>query len=159
MSNIYMTCGKVCSGKSTYAKMLRDTHRAVILSIDEIMLALFGQDAGEQHDQYVASIKAYLLDKSLEILQTGINVVLDWGFWTAQERQSARQFYESRAIKCEFHYIDIENAEWHRRIEARNREVLSGNSDAYYIDDGLATKFEAIFEPPSKSEIDVWVEQ
>ena len=48
MAKVYMMCGRICSGKSTYAKALREMHHAVILSVDEITLALFGQDAGEQ---------------------------------------------------------------------------------------------------------------
>ena len=34
-----MICGKLCSGKSTYAKKLQQEGKAVVLSIDEIMLA------------------------------------------------------------------------------------------------------------------------
>ena len=36
-------------------------------SVDEIMLALFGQDAGEKHDDYVAGIKEYLYHSSEEV--------------------------------------------------------------------------------------------
>lgn len=50
MPKVVMTCGKLCSGKTTYAKKLQKESKAVILSVDEIMLALFGQDAGEKHD-------------------------------------------------------------------------------------------------------------
>lgn len=40
-SKIYLICGKICSGKSTYSQKLRDEHKAVILSVDEITLVLF----------------------------------------------------------------------------------------------------------------------
>ena len=55
---VIMTCGKICSGKSTYARKLRDEYKAVILSVDEITLALFGQDAGGKLDGYVEKLKA-----------------------------------------------------------------------------------------------------
>ena len=90
-----MTCGKLCSGKTTYAKKLQKEGKAVILSIDEIMLAVFGKDAGEKHDEYVAGIKQYLYQKTLEIIHNGLNVVLDWGFWTKEERAFARSFFSS----------------------------------------------------------------
>ena len=73
-------CGKLCSGKSTYVNKIKQAHKAVILSVDEIMLSVFGQDAGEKHDYYVERIKAYQYAKSVEIAASGINVVLDWGF-------------------------------------------------------------------------------
>ena len=53
MAKVFMICGKLCSGKSTYAETLRKKHSAVILSVDEIMLTIFGQNAGEKHDDYL----------------------------------------------------------------------------------------------------------
>ncbi|MBR4223349.1 MAG: ATP-binding protein [Oscillospiraceae bacterium] len=158
MAKVYIMCGKICSGKSTYSRKLRDEHRAVILSVDEITLALFGQDAGDKLDYYVERTEEYLYAKSLEIVSTGIDVVLDWGFWKRSEREYARDFYSRNGIVCEFHYIDIDPDEWRRRIAVRNEAVLDHKSDAYYVDDGLAAKFEAIFEKPDRDEIDVWVD-
>ena len=153
MAKVYLMCGKICSGKSTHAQELRTLHKAAVLSVDEITLALFGQDAGEKHDYYVEKAEEYLYRKSAELIETGINVVLDWGFWTKQERDYAREFYGSRGINSELHYISISDEEWRRRIEKRNADVLAGKSDAYFIDSGLAAKFESIFEPPADDEI------
>lgn len=80
MPKVIMTCGRICSGKSTYAQKLRLEYSAVILSVDEITLALFGNEAGEKLDDYVCRAEKYLYDKSLEIIETGTNVILDWGF-------------------------------------------------------------------------------
>ena len=157
MSKVFIMCGKLCSGKSTYANKIRQTHNAVILSIDEIMLSVFGSDAGEKHDYYVEKIKDYLYKKSLEIAGSGINVVLDWGFWTKKEREFARDFYSSRNIDFEFYYLDVDADERSRRIEKRNQSILNHESDAYFVDEGLAEKFESIFEIPTKDEIDIWV--
>ena len=158
MPKVYLMCGKICSGKTTHANQLRTQHRAVVLSVDEITLALFGQDAGDQHDTYVERAENYLYHKSLEILESGINVVLDWGFWTKQERDYARNFYGSRNVEHEFHYIDISDSEWEKCLRQRNRDVLERRTDAYYVDEGLAAKFASIFEKPDRSEIDVWIE-
>ena len=158
MPKVMMMCGKLCSGKTTYAKNLRKVGKAVILSIDEIMLALFDQDDGEKHDDYVAGINGYLYRKSLELIDSGIDVILDWGFWTKEERDYARSFYGSNGVVNEFHFIDIEDSEWRRRIEKRNQDVLSNNSSAYYVDEGLLEKFDAIFERPDPSEMDFRVE-
>ncbi len=158
MPKVIMMCGKLCSGKTTYAENLRNAGKAVILSVDEIMLALFDQNAGEKHDDYVARIKGYLYQKSLEIIDSGIDVILDWGFWTRKERVCARSFYGANGIMNEFHLIDIDDSEWRRRIERRNQDVLANNSNAYYVDEGLLGKFDAIFEKPDPSEIDFRVE-
>lgn len=157
MAKVIMTCGKICSGKSTYAARMRKKHNAVLLSIDEIMLAMFGQYVGEMHDEYVARAEKYLFGKSLEIIESGINVVLDWGVWTKSERSEAREFYKSRGIDYELHYIDVSDEVWRERIAKRNDSISKGELDAYYVDENLAAKFGAIFEPPSTDEIDVRV--
>jgi predicted kinase len=131
-------------------------HHAVLLSSDEITLALFGQHCGDRHDDYVERAQRYLFHKSLEILAQGIPVVLDWGFWTKEKRRAARVFYESRGIQCEFHYIDVSNDVWHRNIAIRNQAVRDGKTDAYYVDEGLMKKLQSLFEAPDKDEIDVW---
>lgn len=157
MAKVIMTCGRICSGKSTYAAKLRRERGAVLLSIDEIMLSMFGQHAGEMHDEYVARTERYLLDKSLEIIDSGIDVVLDWGMWTKVERAEAREFYSSRGIDYELHYLDIPDIVWRERISKRNLAISENGLNAYYIDDNLAAKFGAIFESPNDNEIDVRV--
>ena len=88
MPKVIMICGKICSGKTTYANKIKSTNHAVILSVDEIMLALFGQNVD---GEYVSKVKSYLYKKSLGILEAGINVVLDGGFWTHDERKFAKK--------------------------------------------------------------------
>lgn len=157
MAKVIMTCGKICCGKSTYAGQIRKRDGAVLLSIDEIMLALFDGNAGHMHDEYVERTEKLLLDKSAEIVGTGINVVLDWGFWTKAKRSYVREFFKARDIQCEFHYIDVSDEVWRQRLNKRNELVSAGKVSAYFVDDGLAAKFESIFEAPSDDEIDVWV--
>lgn len=154
MAKAYLICGKICCGKSTYAEQLRILNNAVLLSTDEITLALFGQHCGDKHDEYVERTEKYLLNKSLELIQKDINVVLDWGFWTKAERESVKEFYKSRNIECELYYIDISDETWKARLKKRNSEVLAEETCAYYIDDNLAEKFASIFEVPSEDEID-----
>lgn len=158
MAKVFMICGKLCSGKSTYAERLRKKHRAVILSVDEIMLTIFGQNAGEKHDDYLKKTQEYLYRKSLDILGRDIRIILDWGFPAKKERDFAKNFYRAKNIPFEFHYIDIHDAEWHNRIEKRNQDVLAGKANAYYVVDELIAKLDSVFEKPDRTEIDVWIQ-
>ena len=155
MTKVYLICGKICCGKTTYAQKICNENNAVLLSVDEITLALFGQHCGEKHDEYVERTEKYLLNKSLELIENNINVVLDWGFWTKAERETAKEFYKPRNIVCELHYIDISDEVWKSRLHKRNNAVLANETSAYYVDDNLAAKFASIFEVPSEDEIDV----
>lgn len=157
MAKVILLCGKLCSGKSTYAEKLRAELGAAVLTVDEIMLALFGQDAGEKHDSYVQKLMKLLLHKSVELAAAEIPVILDTGLWTKRERKAAREFYQSHDVACEIHYINVTDEEWQKRIAKRN-EISADNSSAYYIDAGLVEKAGRIFETPSREEIDVWVD-
>ena len=158
MSKVILICGKICSGKTTYAVRLCHDSRAVLLSVDEIMLAVFGQHAGDHHDEYARRIQQFLLEKSVGIIRNGIDVLLDWGFWTKQGRIAAKSYFRSRGIDCELHYIDISNEEWISRLNRRNADVAAGAVSAYYVDDNLASKFQSRFEPPTMDEIDVTIQ-
>ena len=155
MAKVFLICGKICCGKTTYAEKLCAENNAVLLSIDEITLALFGQHCGDKHDVYVEITEKYLLNKSLELIQKDINIVLDWGFWTKAERKSVKEFYKSRDIECELHYIEISEETWQYRLNKRNDAVLAKEISAYYVDENLAAKFASIFEIPDEDEISI----
>ncbi len=157
MAKVILLCGKLCCGKSTYASAICREHRAVTLSIDELMLALFGPYTGERHDLYAARAEAFLLGKSVELVQAGLDVVLDWGPWQKEKRAEIRAFYAGRGIPFELHYLKIDDATWRARIETRNRAVARGKCGAYPVDGNLLTKFESRYEPPDPTEVDVWV--
>ena len=155
MAKVIMTCGRICCGKSTYARRLRDERGGVILSIDDLMLALFPEGAGEMHDCYACQTESYLLDLSLEILRGGTDVILDWGLWTREQRDRLREFYRAHNFPCEIHYLRISDDEWQRRIRQRNGSRTDGSS--YYVDEGLLDKVESLFEEPAEDEIDLIV--
>ena len=157
MAKVILLCGRLCCGKSTYAAKLCREGRAVTLSVDAVMLALFGPYVGERHDLYAARTEKFLLEKSLELVRAGVDVVLDWGPWQKEKRTAIRGFYAARGIPFELHALEVDDATWRARIETRNRAVARGECDAYPVDENLLAKFASRYEPPDPSEVDVWV--
>lgn len=157
MPKAILICGKLASGKSFYSEKLRRKEHAVVLSVDEITLALFDSRLGDMHEEICARTQQHLFQKSLEVLEAGVNIILDWGFWQKRSRDEARAFYETRGIPCETHYIDVPNEIWEKNIDRRNRAVAEGTTAAYPIDAELIGKLESLFEAPTRDEIDVWV--
>lgn len=153
MPKVLIMCGKICSGKSTYAEKLKLENKAVILSVDELTLALFENQAGEKLDFYVEKLKEYFLKKSLDIVEAGADVILDWGFWTKKERDYAREFYDSRNISYQFYYMNVGIDEWKKRILKRNQEIKREQLEAYPIDKGLLSKVEKMFKEPDRKEL------
>ncbi len=153
MAKVIATCGRICCGKTTYAKALIKKSGGVLLSCDEITLGVLGGQLGDRHDEILQRIQQYLLTKALEILRNGSDVVLDWGLWTREERSRIRHFFKEHGFEYELHYLDIPEGEWQERINKRNLLVSKGQSDDYFVDDGLYGKAISLFEPPSDDEI------
>ena len=141
MAKVILVCGPIASGKTEYAKRLIAGCRGILLSVDEIMLALFGSDAGDGHDALVERGQAYLLAKAVELVGRGVDVVLDWGFWTAEERREVTAFWGSRNICVQWHCMEVSRDVLERNLARRNREIEAGSVKFYYFDDALAARF------------------
>lgn len=157
MARVILLCGRICSGKTAYARALREKEpRLVVLSCDDLMLTLFPEGAGEHHDRLSRRARMYLFGLSLDLLRSGADVILDWGFWTRAWRDEARDFYARHGVDCAMHCIDPSPEVWRRHIQARNEAVRRGEETAYFVDEGLLAKLESLFEPPQDDEIDLW---
>jgi len=153
-----LVCGKICSGKTTYSKRLATENNAVILSVDEITIALFGQRICEKHDEMVERTEKYLLKKAVEIYDVGVDVIFDWGFWQAADRQFITNHFKDKNIEIEWHYVNVCDDTWKQNLEKRNGRITSGQDNFYYIDENIAAKFDLMFEVPNRNEIDIWYE-
>lgn len=149
MAKAVLICGKLCCGKSTYVKTLLERRRAVVLSCDELMLALLPEQLGALHDEVACKAQAYLFARAAELLTLGIDVILEWGFWQKESRRTAEAFFRSRGFETEWHYLKVTDEEWRRRIAHRNADAPP---DAYRVDEGLIEKCRALFEEPSPEE-------
>lgn len=158
MARIIITCGKLCSGKTTYSKRLAKEIGAVRLSVDEITLLLLGPFAGDILDEYFQKLEKYLMEKSIEAAEAGVSSVIDLGLWTKAEREKVREFYRERGAECEIHYLRVPDGVWRERIEKRNREIEAGLTEAYPVDENLLKKFESFFEEPSPDEVDAIID-
>ena len=130
----------------------------MVLSIDDITLTLFPEGAGEMHDTYVLRAEQYLLSLSLQILESGVDVILDWGLWTRAQRDRLRAFYTGHGVENEIHYLRLSPEEWERRIRKRNAEQNKEEPQSYYVDEGLLRKVDSLFEEPSDTETDLLIE-
>lgn len=158
MAKVIAVCGKICSGKSYYAKELKGKFNAVILSTDEVTFDLINNEQGEFYNIFAKRVNKYLAKKASEIVNAGCNVILDWGFWTRKDRRDLTDYFISQGIDIEWHYMDIDDERWHHLIEKRNEKIKNGKGGSdFYLDEELMNKLLSEFEAPSKNEIDVWI--
>ena len=157
MAKLLCICGKVGCGKTYYANRLKEQEHAVILSTDEVTYDLTNNQQGEGYDEFARKVNLYLRKKAVEIVNAGCTVILDWGFWTKENRKEIKRYGENNGVLVEMHYIDIDDKTWYENIEKRNNEVISGNGgSSFYVDEGLLNKVSSLFEIPEKEEIDIW---
>lgn len=159
MSRIIAICGKICSGKSYYAKQIKEKENAVILSTDEATYDLIENKQGEFYDVFSERVNKYLMKKAAQIVKAGCNVILDWGFWTKAERQETTKYFNQFGIDVEWHYVDVEQSRWQQLIEERNAKIQNGNGGSdFYVDGGLMEKLLSKFQEPTREEMNVWIE-
>ncbi len=153
MAKAILICGMICSGKSTYTETLRKGRHAMVLSCDDLTLALFQRELGSRHDEITEKAQGYLFQRAAELLELGVPVILEWGFWTRESRRKATAFFHSKGFETEWHYLEVSEKVWRERIQKRNRESPDAS---YSVDENLAEKCAGLFQPPEKDEIDVW---
>ena len=155
MAKVIALCGKICSGKSTYAEKIRGDNNAVVLNPDTILLTLFDENLGDRHEEIFEKVRIYLYQMAENIINTGTNVILDFGLWTYKERRDIRLFFTKRDINIEIHYVNTPPKIIESNIKKRNR-IRNGVN--YYIDDSILNKCLSLFEEPDNSETDLVIE-
>lgn len=150
VSNVYLLCGKTGSGKSTFARRLETERRAFRLSVDELMLALFGPHMPRDvFEARLQACKAVWLTLAERLLAFGIDVVLDWGFWRKAERQAVRERFLAAGSRCELIYFDVSDVTLRERLRLRNSALPEGT---YEITQEMFEMFSGWFEPPGPDE-------
>lgn len=157
MPQVTLICGKICSGKSWYARELQRRQGGVILSTDEATYALIENQQGDFYPIFVVRVNRYLRLKAAEIVQAGADVILDWGFWSEKDRQEISAFFAERGVPFVWHYVDVPDALWEKNIRERNARIDAGQGGSdFYVDDGLLKKLRSLFEVPERETIDIW---
>ena len=152
MAKVIVLVGRLCCGKTTYANEIIAGEGGVLLSADELMQSIFPEPLGDQYDVFSARGIAYLYHLARQLVQGGVNVVLDFGGWNPDARRAAREALEG--LEQDWRYLDVPDDEWRRRIAKRNAAIAAGEGklNEYYVDDGLLEKANRLFSPPEESE-------
>ena len=146
---IILLIGKICVGKSTYAKELG----GMLISCDALMQSMFPGGCGEHHDLLAERARRYLLSLARRCAEAGVTPVVDFGFWTPALRREAIDALAG--FELDWRYLDIPEDEWRRRIAVRNAAIQAGKADPadYFVDEGLLEKVNTLFIPPTEQEL------
>lgn len=121
MPTAHLVFGYLGSGKTTLAKRLELQHGAVRFTPDEWMARLFGEDppAGTFADR-AAAILDIMQPIWVRCLSLGLDVVLDFGFWSRAERDRVRAVVDDIGATPRLWAVHCSDDEARRRIALRN---------------------------------------
>src|SRR5689334_6716667 len=116
---LYLLVGLPGSGKTTKARQLEVEASALRLTLDEWMIPLFGRNVKAERD----ALEGRLIWIALRALELHTNVILDFGFWSKDERSSLRWFARQRGAKSQVIYLPIDLETQRKRVQSRFAET------------------------------------
>ncbi len=145
---LFLTVGLPSTGKTTAARQLETEHRALRLTKDEWVKALYGE---ENPRSAQAVIEGRLVEIGLRALELGLDVVIDFGLWGRDERSALRQAAADRGATVDLRYFDLTPAEQRRRLDQRQVEAPH---TTWPISDEELAEWAAGIDVPSPGELD-----
>lgn len=144
MATIHLMVGFMGFGKTTVAKELAKKLPAVRLTHDEYMVKLFGRNMpyDEFHSNY-EKVDNILWDLAEKVIRTGTDVIMDYGFWSHNDRDKAYKRAQKITDSVVFHNVCCDMDIAKQRILKRSAE----NPDELYIREDEFDTLSRQYEP------------
>ena len=147
---IHLLCGRIGSGKTTFAKELEREIAAIRLTHDEWIVRLYGPNPPEANfGEYFVRVENLIWDTTARLVRTGNDVILDGGFWTRESRDAARDHAREAGAFAKFYRISCPRQIALERTLERSKDPPG---DSLWIDRAAYEKLDALFEPMQDDE-------
>lgn len=145
---LFLTVGLPGTGKTTAARRIEVEQRALRLTKDEWVKALYGPENPASAQDV---IEGRLVQVGLRALELGVNVVIDYGLWGRDERSALRQAAAERGAVVQMHYVELDPAEQRRRLARRQAEAPH---ESWPMSEGELVDWAARIDMPTPGELD-----
>jgi predicted kinase len=145
---LFLTVGLPGSGKTTAARRIEVEQKALRLTKDEWVKALYGhQNPSSAQDV----IEGRLIEIGLRALELGINVVIDYGLWGRDERSALRQAAADLGATVDMRYFELTPVEQRRRLAQRQTEAPH---TSWPVSEEELAEWAATIDVPTPGELD-----
>lgn len=152
MSVLYIIQGFLGAGKTTYSKALSQKTKAVRLNADEWCDENFPPEKlSSEWDACFADATKTLWGQAEKLLKNGQSVILDFGFWSKDSRNHAREKAREWGVECEHHYVFAPDDVLLERIKKRSGGIAEKNIQNF----STTRRF---FEEPTEGEHAILIE-
>ncbi len=98
-----------------------------------------------ERDRLRSPIEAVQWEVAKRTLTLGVDVVLEWGFWSRAEREHYRAEAEALGATVELRYLNVAKAELWARLSKRNAALPPGT---FAVTEAELEAWWRVFEPP-----------
>ena len=149
MATVHLICGFLGTGKTPFSRPLAEQKSAVRFSVDELYLQLFTDEPTRELDaQAFERLLLMLSGVWPQIVQAGVDVVLDFGFWRRAFRDDVRARASLIGAETRLYWLQCPDDVALARCLQRN-----GLPGAFLITAQDYRELKAGFEPPTSDEV------
>jgi len=147
---LFLIIGLPGSGKTTKAKEIELQRSALRFTPDEWIIALYGENLDRATRDAVRNpVEQLQWQIAKQNLSHGMNVVLDWGFWTRTEREKYRKEAKAMGVSVQTIFIDVSPDELWKRVSNRSES----QKGTLKIEQEDLEEWSKKFEPPTEDEL------
>jgi len=147
---VYVVCGFIGAGKTTFAKMLESETHAVRMTKDEWLIRLIGNDpAVDGFEELDAKICELSRDVAFQLVEKGIDVIIDEGFWGKEQRVKLKRRITNLGAQEVLYYLDTPIETIRLRVAGRN---INPGKDSFTISSNMLDTYLEHWQPPGEDE-------
>jgi predicted kinase len=147
---VYLICGFIGAGKTTFAKRLEEKTGAVRITKDEWSIRLIGNDPTiDGYEAWDKKIIGLSRDVAFYLAEKGVDVIIDEGFWAKAERDEMKRKIDTVGARAVMYYVDTPIETIRDRVVNRNHN-LTNNS--FKVSREMLDHYLTSWQPPGEDE-------